>query len=100
MLLETPEPKSDYEETFANSAWILGSCMQALAKRASAEWEKQIDMESWARTSIERWGWSDVVLGGVEVLVRARWVYLHLYLCYNAHPYFSSGLSDEKLLSL
>lgn len=70
--LETPEPKADYEETYANSAWILGSCMQALAKRASGEWEKEADLASWARTSIERWGWSDVVLGGVVALVRTR----------------------------
>lgn len=73
-LLETPEPKADYEVTYANSAWILGSCMQALAKRPSGEWEKQVDLVSWARTLIQRWGWSDLVLGGLVALVHARWV--------------------------
>lgn len=74
VMLRTSEPKADYEETYANSAWILGSCMQALAKRPLGEWEERIDLETWLRTAVEKWGWSDVVLGGVVDLVRARWV--------------------------
>jgi U3 small nucleolar RNA-associated protein 20 len=71
-MLDTEDPKSDFEQSFANSAYVLGSCMQTLAKESPNDWTHKVDILSWTRSCIEKWAWSKVVLDGLVELIRAR----------------------------
>jgi U3 small nucleolar RNA-associated protein 20 len=75
-LLQSDDPRSDFWESFANSACVISSCMQALAKRIPEEWEGEVDLVEWSRTCIEKWGWSDNVISGLVELLRARYFFL------------------------
>jgi U3 small nucleolar RNA-associated protein 20 len=58
----------------ASSAWLLGMCMQALAKRNPSEWITTVDLIAWMRTSIKKWAWSHEVLGALVRLSQARYI--------------------------
>ncbi|KAG5642515.1 hypothetical protein DXG03_002616 [Asterophora parasitica] len=55
----------EYSETPANSAWVLGACMEALTKRELSEWSDRVDLSLWIRTCIRHWAWSQEVLAGL-----------------------------------
>ncbi|KAI0937862.1 hypothetical protein AcW1_003904 [Taiwanofungus camphoratus] len=69
--LQKPGSHAEYEATYANSAWILGACLQCLSERDSSEWGAEADVTAWMTKMAEEWGWSSSTLGGLESLVRA-----------------------------
>jgi len=99
MTLVSVDPVPDCQESFADSAWVLGSCMQGLAKRNSTEWINLIDLMSWTRKCVEKWGWSASVLGGLVALSQMKYVLFWDALCHAALMRKSSS-SDGELLSL
>ncbi|KAF8161520.1 armadillo-type protein [Crassisporium funariophilum] len=56
----------------ANSARVLGACMQALAKRDKIEWGGKLPLAAWSIKGIGHWSWSSDVLGGLFVLAQAN----------------------------
>ncbi|KZT18582.1 hypothetical protein NEOLEDRAFT_1246369 [Neolentinus lepideus HHB14362 ss-1] len=71
-VLDIEDPKADYENSYANCAWVLGSCMEALSTRNPAEWTVRVDLTLWAEKVVNRWTWSEKVLEGIVALVEAR----------------------------
>jgi len=63
---------AEYRATPSNSAWALGVCMQILEKRDPVEWAARADLASWTKISVQHWGWSYTVLGGLYGLSQAR----------------------------
>lgn len=90
-MLKSQDPKEDYEESYANSAWVLGSCMQGLSRRDSSEWLHRVDIRSWTRICVEKWGWSDTVLNALVSLSTARCVTNILRQLASTHEDHSSS---------
>ncbi|KAG5633299.1 hypothetical protein H0H81_009012, partial [Sphagnurus paluster] len=65
ILVSPGDAAKEYKETPANSAWVLGACMDALTKRHVSEWSSRVDLPKWTRTCVEHWSWSQEVLGGL-----------------------------------
>jgi len=74
----------------SHSAWVLGSSLQALAKREPSEWSNAVDLTSWVRMAAQNWGWSHDVLGGLVVVIQAR------YARFVAH-FFSVDLASSSV---
>ncbi|KZT04836.1 uncharacterized protein LAESUDRAFT_682314 [Laetiporus sulphureus 93-53] len=72
--LQSPNPLQEYEQSFANSAWVLGVCMRSLSMRQPAEWSNDVPLSSWTQVIVEKWNWSGVALGGLVALIRTRYV--------------------------
>ncbi|TFK50804.1 hypothetical protein OE88DRAFT_1680621 [Heliocybe sulcata] len=70
-LLDVEDPQVEYECSYANCAWALGSCLEALAVRKPTEWTGHVDLSVWADTVLNKWVWSEKVLGGIAALVEA-----------------------------
>ncbi|KAI0764301.1 armadillo-type protein [Trametes elegans] len=68
--LEKEDPRSEYETTYANSAWVIGTCSECLSRRSVAEWEGLVDVSAWTSRVVEKWGWSSRALEGIVSLVR------------------------------
>lgn len=88
--LNAEDTEAEYEQTYANSAWVLGECMGVLAKRLKdsekgkgKEKEKKVefDLPGWVRKAVGKWSWSNNVLSGLVALVRA-WLVVFLFLKY------------------
>lgn len=77
-VLNTMDAKSDFEQSFANSAYVLGMCLRTIAKQRPASWVNRVDILSWSRSCVERWAWSEAVLGGLVDLIHAKYVHPHL----------------------
>ena len=71
-MLDWPDPKEDHRVSWANSAHVLASCMHALAERIKETPEIQIDLDLWSQRCVEKYYWSDAVLGGLVELIRER----------------------------
>ncbi|KAG2052972.1 hypothetical protein BDR06DRAFT_982935 [Suillus hirtellus] len=41
--LNMPTPEANWQASYANVAWVIGTCMQALSRCKSASWEMQVD---------------------------------------------------------
>lgn len=75
LAIERPAESSSFAEaSVANSAWVLGACMQNLAKQNS-DWAMTVDLTSWTRTAIEKWGSSEDVLAGLVALSNSRYIF-------------------------
>ncbi|KAF8058583.1 hypothetical protein FPV67DRAFT_1428362 [Lyophyllum atratum] len=61
-----------------HDAWVLEVCMDALTKRAPAEWRDHVDVKGWIRGCVGRWGGSAGVLAGLVVV--AQIVFVSLFL--------------------
>ena len=80
--LNVEDPQTEYQQTYANSAWVLGECMGVLAKQLKESGKGkgkeaenvQVDLPGWVRKAVVKWGWSNNVLSGLVALVRARLV--------------------------
>ncbi|KAI0364815.1 hypothetical protein BV20DRAFT_955505 [Pilatotrama ljubarskyi] len=70
--LEREDPRSEYENTYANSAWVIGACAECLSERPIAEWADSVDVAKWTAKVVNKWGWSSRALEGLVPLVRAR----------------------------
>jgi len=57
----------------ATPAWILGTCMQALAQRNHSEWDTIVDIRNWICTGAKCWGKAPEVIAGLVPLARMRW---------------------------
>jgi U3 small nucleolar RNA-associated protein 20 len=72
VLASPPEDaEQEYMTTPANSASVLGACMQALLKRDPLEWTQAVDVARWAGICVRHWGWSYEVLAGLYALSQA-----------------------------
>ncbi|TFK80791.1 hypothetical protein K466DRAFT_366251 [Polyporus arcularius HHB13444] len=69
--LSADDTRSEYDDTYANSAWIIGACSEAIAERPAGEWADLIDLPKWTTAVVEKWGWSGRALEGFVPLVRA-----------------------------
>ncbi|KAI0705265.1 armadillo-type protein [Cerioporus squamosus] len=69
--LSADDTRAEYDDTYANSAWIIGACSGAIAERPAAEWADLVDLPKWTAAVIEKWGWSGRALEGFAPLVRA-----------------------------
>ncbi|KAI0359462.1 hypothetical protein OH77DRAFT_1472682 [Trametes cingulata] len=69
--LEREEPRSEYESTYANSAWVIGACAECLSQRPIGEWADAVDVAKWTTRVVDKWGWSSRALEGLVPLVRA-----------------------------
>ncbi|OBZ65821.1 U3 small nucleolar RNA-associated protein 20 [Grifola frondosa] len=78
--LEAPDPREEFESSYANSAWLIGACAQCLSMRAPPEWVDKVDLIAWTTAVAEKWGWSSNALGGLIPLVRARSIALTVSL--------------------
>ncbi|KZT64878.1 hypothetical protein DAEQUDRAFT_769307 [Daedalea quercina L-15889] len=65
------DPCTEYADSYVNSAWVIGACLDCLATRPVKEWSQLVDVSAWARTIVERWGWSSFALGGLVSAVHA-----------------------------
>ena len=77
--IQCDDPQLDFNESYVNSAFLLSSCMQVLAKRNLDEWEGGVDVAEWLRVCVEKWCWSDNVIGALVELLHAR------YFCSSAN---------------
>ena len=57
------DPRQEYQETAANTAWCLGSSMLALSKLKG--WHEGLDIGIWFRRCLNRYSWSSKVLEGL-----------------------------------
>ncbi|KAI0333223.1 hypothetical protein GY45DRAFT_1319830 [Cubamyces sp. BRFM 1775] len=69
--LQLEDPRSEYETGYANSAWVLGACMQSLSEKPVTEWGESVDIAQWTTTVVNKWAWSGKALEGLASLVRA-----------------------------
>ncbi|KAI9063947.1 hypothetical protein FKP32DRAFT_1603293 [Trametes sanguinea] len=69
--LKAENPRAEYESDYANSAWVIGACMQCISERPTSEWADAVDIAAWTTTVVEKWGWSSRALEGLTPLVRA-----------------------------
>ncbi|EPQ55347.1 hypothetical protein GLOTRDRAFT_42472 [Gloeophyllum trabeum ATCC 11539] len=69
--LAVQDPVADYEASYTNSSWVLASCMEALSKCRHSEWHQRVDLTLWTENVVQRWGWSEGVLGGMVSLIDA-----------------------------
>ena len=72
------EIESEYEETHANSTWVLGSCLHGLAKMKKSpdvkELGEKIGLAAWISKVVEKWAWSGWVLGGLAGVIKTWYV--------------------------
>jgi hypothetical protein len=47
--------------------------MQGLTKLDAATWADRVDLASWTKILVDKWGWSDIVLGGLVALLHTRY---------------------------
>ncbi|TFY61376.1 hypothetical protein EVJ58_g4545 [Rhodofomes roseus] len=93
--------RTEHAESYVNSAWVIGTCLECLATRPAEEWSKTVNVLAWARAIVERWGWSSTALGGLVSLVQASGIttktvpFEELYLSLQ-----SSILSHSRSLRL
>ncbi|KAG1892884.1 uncharacterized protein F5891DRAFT_1209517 [Suillus fuscotomentosus] len=69
--LNTPTPEANWQASYANAAWVIGTCMQALSQCKSASWETQVDPSAWTAEIVEHWSWFDEVMIGLVALLEA-----------------------------
>ncbi|PCH35509.1 hypothetical protein WOLCODRAFT_125910, partial [Wolfiporia cocos MD-104 SS10] len=69
--LDVPEPQQDYDTSSANSAWVLGKCLESLSSRPTADWANGIDIVSWTTKVVEKYSWSSIALGSLVSLIHA-----------------------------
>ncbi|KAI8978169.1 hypothetical protein BD414DRAFT_422300 [Trametes punicea] len=70
--LRAESPRAEYEATYANSAWVIGACLECLFERSVTEWADAVDLATWTMTIVDKWGWSSRALEGLAPLARAR----------------------------
>ena len=66
---EDQDPRTEYDDTYANSAWIIGACSESIAERPAGEWADLVNLPRWTARVIEKWGWSGRALEGFAALV-------------------------------
>ncbi|RPD58084.1 hypothetical protein L227DRAFT_196304 [Lentinus tigrinus ALCF2SS1-6] len=99
--LSLEDPRTEYDDTYANSAWIIGACSEAIAERPAGEWADLIDLPRWTALVVEKWGWSGRALEGFAPLIRAsRSQDIHIPLDTLLEPLKPSLLSHSGLLRL
>lgn len=63
---------AEYQNSAANSTWVLGACLEQLSRPLPKGVKVEIPVHTWARVAIEKWHWSATVLGGLVSLIDAR----------------------------
>ncbi|KAI0667027.1 armadillo-type protein [Trametes maxima] len=86
-VLADEDPRSQYAATYANSAWVIGASIECLSRRPVSEWADTVDVVSWTKKIVGRWGWSSRALGGLGSLVRARYAPLAAIGRHNLRVY-------------
>ena len=71
-MLDAPDAEASWNASHVNAAWVLRTCMLALAESKNGSWRQQVDLAGWTRTVVQRWSWSQCALTGVAVLVQSR----------------------------
>lgn len=84
---------ADYQDTAANSAWVLGVCMQTLVERDVSEWSDRVDLDLWTRTCLQNWAWSHDVLGGLFALSQAMCVFR--FICGKLLTFISQSINQR-----
>ncbi|KAG8220545.1 armadillo-type protein [Butyriboletus roseoflavus] len=107
-MLDAPDPEASWNASHVNAAWVLRTCMHALAGSKNISWRQQVDLAEWTRTVVQRWSWSQCALTGLVGLVQSSpptpdvlsfsELYLHLRTCIISHSR-SLRLSALKILS-
>ena len=77
--LETSNPDADWQTSYANAAWVIGTCMHALSRCPSTSWQTHVDLTAWTTKIVDRWSWSGVVLKGLVALIES-WYFRHRIL--------------------
>ncbi len=95
--LSADDTRSEYDDTYANSAWIIGACSEAIAERPAGEWADLIDLPKWTTAVVEKWGWSGRALEGFVPLVRARSVQTDPCSCFTHSQCLSSRSKDIRI---
>jgi hypothetical protein len=72
--LECQDVDADVNASYANSAIILSSCLEALARSKSSSWLAAVDLVSWTRNAVEKWGDNAHVLQAYVSLLEAPYV--------------------------
>lgn len=67
-LKDASASQEQFRSTFANSAWVLGSCLSAISRSAVRD---GYEVDTWAEEIINHWSWSEVVMRGIVDLIKA-----------------------------
>ncbi|KAF9258369.1 hypothetical protein L218DRAFT_1080452 [Marasmius fiardii PR-910] len=65
-------PETSYSDDFPSPAWVLGTCMQRLAKQPESQWTQKANLSSWTRLVVQNWASSKNVMGGIVDLSNVR----------------------------
>lgn len=71
-ILQEEDVLANYEASYANSSWVLGACLEQLARPVPKGVKVDIPVREWAKKIIEKWNWSEHVLGALVSLVGSR----------------------------
>jgi U3 small nucleolar RNA-associated protein 20 len=80
--LDMSNPETDWQTSYANAAWLIGTCMHALSRCQSTSWQTQVDLSAWMTKIVDRWSWSEITLKGLVALLDA-WYFCVVTLIYT-----------------
>ncbi|KAI9508384.1 armadillo-type protein [Russula earlei] len=69
-LLDAPDPEISYRNDPVNASWVLGSCLRTLSIHQHDKWARHANLILWTEKVLQRWIWSDIVLGGLAEVIR------------------------------
>ncbi|OCH91059.1 hypothetical protein OBBRIDRAFT_887230 [Obba rivulosa] len=94
--LAIQEPRDNYETSYANAAWVIGSCLECLSNRDVSEWAETCDVMSWTRKIMENWSWSSSVLGGLISMLQARCGQSSTLTLDSIYPFLQASLLSHS----
>lgn len=71
-MLDAPNPEDSWNASHANPAWVLWTCMHALAASKNDSWSQQVDLARWTTTVVQSWSWSHCVMDGLADLTQSK----------------------------
>lgn len=71
-ILQEEDILADYEASYANSSWVLGACLEQLARPLPKGVKVDISVREWTEKIIEKWNWSEHALGALVLLIGSR----------------------------
>jgi U3 small nucleolar RNA-associated protein 20 len=82
-LLKMEDCVGEFMTTSANSTWVLGSCLHALAGSRTSTWKHNVDLRRWAKSILEKWSWSESVMTSFVKFVNKMYVCTLVTLCFK-----------------
>ncbi|KAL6304961.1 armadillo-type protein [Sparassis latifolia] len=90
------DPRSEYDRSYANSAWVMGACLQCLSSREPSEWVAQVDVAAWTVKLVKKWYWSSFALSGLVSLLRASGSKSQLVPLETLYAYLQASLLSHS----